>query len=450
MVVRLVPRARASLALVWLLLFVIVVPITHTGAAPLDAEAELRVVKTAYDDIRTYYYTTPDTVALLTNAHAAAETALGQALPLDPLDGSDDQKWEVFAQNVRTMIGQSTVTNLASGDLAHKLVQNFAKTVGDEHTYFISKQQADATRREERGDSSIVNFGFTSVNVGSDVYVKQVVPKSAVDEGGLRNSDHILALNGQPVTSDTRATLFGSPQEGQTYTIAVQHLGDAGPTDLTVHIHRYTRLALVSRVLNGHIGYIQTFSFFTDIPTELDNALADLNAQHVDSIIFDLRGNGGGTATDQVMGRFVAGRTQLGVSKGRKSEFKLVAQSDGHAPQKVPVIVLIDETSASASEISALAFHEFTDATLIGTKTAGALGSTRRFDLGDGSLISITTSVYTSAKGADLNTIGVSPDVTVERTKDDIVAGRDPQFDAAVAGINLKVQLTGFATRFAA
>jgi C-terminal processing protease CtpA/Prc len=76
---------------------------------------------------------------------------------------------------------------------------------------------------------------------------------------------------------------------------------------------------------------------------------------------------------------------------------------------------------------------------VIGTKTAGAVGSTARFELGDGSELSITVAVYTSAKGAMLNGIGVSPDITVERTNDDIAAGRDPQLDAAIANANAKV-----------
>ncbi|MCA1725254.1 MAG: hypothetical protein LC748_13590, partial [Thermomicrobia bacterium] len=111
-------------------------------------------------------YTTPDTVALLANAHQEAEQALDQSLRLDTLDGRNaDAQWEVFAQNIRVMVSQSSVTSLAPGDLAHRLVANMAKTINDKHTYFIPPKQADVERRALRGDSSIVNFGFVAVTI---------------------------------------------------------------------------------------------------------------------------------------------------------------------------------------------------------------------------------------------------------------------------------------------
>ncbi|MCA1724366.1 MAG: PDZ domain-containing protein, partial [Thermomicrobia bacterium] len=299
-------RARIVLVLMFTCSLFLALPATPTGAGPFDAEAELKVVKAAYDNLRRNLYTEPDTVALLTNAQQVAQKTLDQSLPLDALDGRNaDDQWEVFAQNLRTMIGQSTVFSLAPGDLAHQLVMNMAKTVNDRHTYFIPAKQADDERRALAGDSSIVNFGFVSIPINRDIYVRQVIPNSSVDAAGLRYGDHILALNGQAVNSDTRAVLFANPHDGDNDIITVQHAGDANPTDLTVHIHRYTRLSLISRVLDGHIGYIQTFEFYDSIPQDLDTALASLHAQNVDSIIVDLRGNRGGVNVDHVMGRFL-------------------------------------------------------------------------------------------------------------------------------------------------
>lgn len=438
-------RVRIALVLFFTCSLFLTLPATPTGAGPFDAEAELKVVKTAYDALRRNLYTEPDTVALLTNAQQEAQKALDQSLPLDALDGkSASDQWEIFAQNIRVMIGQSNVTNLAPGDLAHRLITNMAKTVNDEHTYFIPAKQADVERRAAQGDSSIVNFGFVSITINHDIYVRQVIPNSSVDEAGMKEGDHVLALDGQAVNDDTRAVLFANPQDGESETLTVQHAGDANPTDLTVHIHRYTQLSLTFRVLDGHIGYIQTFEFYDSIPQELDAALASLHAQHVDSLIVDLRGNRGGVNVDHFMGRFLKSGTELGTSKGRRVDRKQAAQSDGKARETLPITVLVDDSSGSASEIAALAFEENGAGTVIGTKTAGAVGSTTRTELGDGTLLSITVAVYVSAKGPALNGIGISPDMTVERTNDDIIAGRDPQLDAAIANANAKVYTDTF------
>jgi carboxyl-terminal processing protease len=434
-----IARARVSLVLVFALTFLLILPAIPTLSAPLDAEAELKIVKSAYDNLRRNLYTDPDTIALLTSAQTEAQKALGQSLPLDALDGKNaSDQWEIFAQNVRTMIARSTVTTLAPGDLAHRLVTAMAKTINDLHTYFIPAKQADAERRAQNGDSSIVNFGFTSTSINNDLYALDVVPNSPIAEAGLRYGDHVLSIDGQALNADTRTALLGNPQDGQTYTISVQHAGDAGPTDLIVHMHRYVQVSLISSVLDGHIGYIKTFEFYDTVQQELDDALASLHAQHVDSLIIDFRGNRGGVNVDRVMGRFLKDGTELGVSKGRRVQARKYARSDGKPTETLPVTVLVDDSSGSASEIAALAFEEDTSATVIGTKTAGAVGSTQRFELGDGSLLSITVAIYVSAKGASLNDIGVAPGVTVDRTNDDIVAARDPQLDAAIGSASMK------------
>ncbi len=434
-----IARARVSLVLVFALTFLLVLPAIPTLSASLDVEAELKVVKSAYDNLRRNLYTDPDTIALLTSAQAEAQKALDQSLPLDALDGKNAaDQWEVFAQNVRALALLSNVSTLAPGDLAHRLVTAMTKTIDDLHTYFIPAKQADVERRAQNGDSSIVNFGFTSMSINNGLYALGVVPHSPIDEAGLRYGDHVLSIDGQALNPSTRATLLGNPQDGQTYTITVQHAGDAGPTDLSVHIHRYVQSSLIWRVLDGHIGYIQTFEFYDTIPQELDSALADLHAQHVDSLILDFRGNRGGVNVDRVMGRFLKNDTELGSSKGRRVQSRKYARSDGKATETLPVTVLVDDASGSASEIAALAFEEDTTATVIGTKTAGAVGSTQRFELGDGSLLSVTVAVYVSAKGASLNGIGVTPTITVNRTNDDVVAARDPQLAAAITDANVK------------
>lgn len=431
-----VSRARMVLVFLFTLSLVLAHPAAPAGAAAIDSEAELRVAKTAYDALRRNLYTEPDTVVLLMSAQREAQKALGQAVPLDNLDGSADQQWGIFAQNIRTMVAQSGDTKLAPGDLAHKLADGMARSVNDLHTYFLDPKAADSVRRKDNGDTSIVNFGFTSINVNNGIYVRSVVPSSPVDEAGLRSGDHAIAIDGSALNPTTRTTLLGSPQEGHDYVLTVQHVGDANPVDLAVHIHKYVRTALVSRVLDGHIGYIQTFAFYDSIPKELDAALADLHKQKVDSLIVDFRGNPGGVSVDRVMGRFLPSGTELGVSKGRRVQRKSVTIADGHARETLPVVVLVDDGSGSASEIAALAFREFDRGTLVGTKTAGAVGSTQRTELGDGSLLSITVAVYISAKGASLNAIGITPDIVVDRTNDDVLAGRDPQLDAAIGRAN--------------
>lgn len=432
--------ARAAL-LVWSLFVFVLAPAFPTvAAAPLDADAELKVIKTAYTDIFQFLYTTPDTTALLTNAHAEVEKQLHTQAPLDALGDTPTGQYDVFARNFRTLVAQAGPVELARGDLAHAVIQSMTKTVNDKHTYFLNVQQADDVRRRNRGDTSIINYGIISANVGGEAYVKQVVEGSPALAGGIRPADHLIALDGQTINWENRPVVLAAPQEGSTHQFTVQHAGDAAPTMVSVTIKRYTRTAVASSVLDGHIGYIQAFAFYKDIPQKLDDALTALHQQHVDSLLIDFRGNGGGTGVEQVMGRFLPNDTEIGASVGRKYNGRFVVKSNGHDRETLPVVVLVDEGSGSASEIAALAFREFAGVQIVGAKTAGAVGSTAPFELGDDTMLSVTVSEYVTAKGTALNKVGVTPDIVVERTPDDVLAGRDPQLDAARNALTMQTQ----------
>lgn len=418
-----------------MLLAVLLVPVSPVGASSpvtaVNAGDELKIIHNAYTALVTTLYEQPDSTALLTAAHTAAERELSTSLPLDALSGDAETQFTVFAGNFQALVARTEPVSLPKGQLAHNVIREMAKVVDDPHTYFLDTQAADAERRRIRGDTSIVNFGMIAVNIEGGYYVKHVVDDSPVQRAGLLPGDHVLALDGQPVTWDNRANVLGNPVDGKTYALEVRHAHASADTVLTVQMQRYNRETLAFSVIDHHIGYIRTFAFFEDIPAQLDNALDALDAQGVDSLLIDFRGNGGGTNVEEVVGRFLPEGTVIGRSVGWRNTLDFVAHTAHRPIETRHVVVLVDETSGSASEIAALALHDLKGARIVGRKTAGALGTVRFADLGDTTLLAVTTSAYISVSGARLNKIGVTPDIIVDRSTDDALNGVDPQMDAA-------------------
>lgn len=437
-------RFLRPLHVVWsvLLLVCLALPAAPVPAAAPDADAELKVMRTAYGSITRSYYREPDTATLLSNAQTEAARHLRVVVPLDLLPMERDAQFDTFAINIRRMAAASGTASLPQGNLAHAVVREMARTLGDLHTYFLDEAAADAQRRRSAGDTSIVNFGILATNGNGEYVVKNVVDGSPVQMAGLLPGDVILQVDDRLLNWENRTNVLGSPRDGRTYAFRVRRPRVGSEVMLSVHVQRYTRQTLTSRVLDGHIGYIRTFAFFNDIPQQFDNALADLHAQGVDSLIVDFRGNGGGVNVERVVGRFVANGTEIGRNEGRTSRGAFVANAERHPRETLPVVVLIDETSGSASEIAALALREFNGVTLVGAKSSGAIGTTRPTELGDGTMLAITLSEYVSHGGERLNGIGVSPDITVTRTADDIVNNVDPQLDTAVAQIAAQLPLS--------
>jgi len=412
-------------------------------AAPVNADDELAVTRQAYNYLQKDLYKEPDNTAMLTAAYDEAQKALNTTDPPLMLSGNANAEWNTFAKGIRTLIDESKA-DLPIGALRRRMISAMATTVMDGHTYFLTKEQYDREQALlQRGDTSQTRFGFGRILIGNDVYIRTIEPGSNMEQAGARPGDQIVSIDGTPVTGDNAASLFSGPKEGDMHTIVVRHIHDTDPTTLMVTIRKYNVSYLTSRVIDGHIGYIAISQFIKETPTKLDSALADLHRQNVDVLMVDMRDDPGGRAdaAESVIGRFVADGTVLGTSKGRGSRtLNIVAHSDRHMTDTLPLVVLADDFSGSAAEYFTLAAQEFRNAPIVGVKTAGGLGTAITERLSDGSGLTITISEYTTAKGAKLNGIGVSPDVEVaDTTNDDIANGRDPQLEAAIMQANMQL-----------
>lgn len=415
---------------------------TTVTAAPMNIDDELAITKQGYDNIQEYLFKKPDSADILNAGYTAAQKTLASVGPPLDLSGDANAQWHTFADAVRTLASQSTA-NVPSGMLRQRMLNAITMSVGDGHTYYLTKDEYDRERALlVRGDTSIVNYGFSRVNVGDNVYLRSVVPGSNMDRAGAHPGDQLLTFDGQPITPVNATGLLAMPKEGDTHVFTVQRMGEAMPLTLTVTLERYNVSSLTYRVIDGHIGYIQVSQFLAETPGKLDDALANLHQQGVDALIVDVRDDPGGLATaeSRFIGRFVPDGTVLGQRVGRDATTDNIARSEGHAPDDLPLVVLANSNSASAAEYYTLAMHELRGAPIVGLTTAGGLGTARSFPLRDGSALSITISAYTSAKGAQLNGIGIAPDIMVPNvTSSDLINGRDPQLDAAIGQANMQV-----------
>lgn len=438
----------------------VVAPVS-TGAAA-DVSEELAITRQVYDLLVANLSAPPDTAVLLTNAYAEAQRALGGQGALPALDGDVAAQWDVFESSVRDLAASSDA-NLALGDLRSRLIRSMVRTVSDGHTFYLTKQESDARKAVNVGDTSIANYGYNVVSYNNGDYIAMLAPGGSMEAAGGRVGDQLLAIDDQTVTRANYSGLIAKQEEGSIHTFTVLHRNETEPVRLTVTITRYVRQPLVFRVIDGHVGYIQVFTFsYRSLVDKLDEALAALHAQGVDSLILDLRDNPGGmdTLAQRFLGRFLPTGTIVGTDEGRiyarqspQSSLKAqkIAQGDGHDPDTLPIAALVNSRSTLWGEMAPLALHEFRDVPLIGTKTRGLLGNDVIYPLRDGTSISVTVGIYTSAQGQALNKVGITPDVAVTNpTAEEIINGHDAPLDAAIMSVNAKVYTSTFGPLLAA
>ncbi|MCB9839570.1 S41 family peptidase [Candidatus Nomurabacteria bacterium] len=312
------------------------------------------------------------------------------------------------------------------------LKKGLVEAAGDPHTTFLDAEQAADLEESLNG-----SFSGIGAELGKDKeYITVVAPiaGSPAEKAGLRPKDIIVTIDdkdavGMPV--DEAVNKIRGPQ-GTKVKLGVVR----GQEQLTFDIVRetITIASVESKVLEGNIGYIK-ISRFAEDTTKLTTAAAnDFKAKNINQIVLDVRSNPGGYLTSAVDVSCLwlkKGQTVLEEKRGG------VVIKDYNCPETgilngVKTVVLINEGSASASEITAGALKDNGAATIIGTKSYGKGSVQEMTNMPGGNILKVTVARWFTPNGKNIDKEGIMPDKTVELTDENIKNQQDPQLDEAL------------------
>lgn len=317
-------------------------------------------------------------------------------------------------------------------------------SLGDPYTSFFEPEIATEFSQSLEG-----KFEGIGAEIGirdSQLEVVAPLPETPAAKAGLMPGDAILdigATSTEGMSVEEAVSLIRGPK-GTVVKLTIGRITktkDAKgkeiqkPKTFDVSIVRdtITVKSVTTEFLPNGIAVIGVNHFNTDTTDEFSKAVDAVLAKDVKGIILDMRSDPGGflDRATAVAGEWVGDKVV--VSERRQG--KIVDEFHGTGDSRlkgIPTVVLVDEGSASAAEIVAGALQDYKMATIVGTKTFGK-GSVQDYtDLADGTAVKITIAEWLTPNGRSINEIGITPDITVERTEEDINAQRDPQRDKAV------------------
>ena len=261
------------------------------------------------------------------------------------------------------------------------------------------------------------------------------MPGSPAEKAGVKSGDAIIAINGEDMTG-VDPNLVLRKVLGPAGSEVELKLQRKDVEDFTVKIVREKILipSVSSKMLDNNIAYINLSSFAADTGPKLHQDLQELMAKNPKGIILDLRNDGGGylDTAQQVVSEFLKSGTVLIEEYGDKSQHKYEVKPGGLATD-IPLVVLVNGGTASASEITAGAIQDYKRGILIGEKTYGK-GSVQQWSTlpNDAGAIRVTIARWLTPNGRQINKIGLPPDIEVKLTQEDIDAKRDPQLERAI------------------
>lgn len=314
-------------------------------------------------------------------------------------------------------------------------IRGMLESLGDPHTSYLDPQMFERSNAHLEGEE-YEGIGAWVDITGDYLTIVSPMPGSPAEKAGLRPEDKVVAIDGEDMTGIdgelVRQRVLGP--KGSVVILTILRKDESEPFDVEVTREAIVVPMVTSRILDDNIAYVQLYTFGDDATEELKDTLRELMKQNPSGLILDLRGNGGGyleTAID-VASQFIGdGEVMIeDFGDGRQDHFK--AKRGGLATE-IPLVVLINEGSASASEIVAGAVQDRQRGYLVGTTSFGK-GSVQTYsELKNGQgAVRITIARWLTPNGRQINEVGLTPDFIVELTPEDFDAGQDPQLDKAV------------------
>jgi carboxyl-terminal processing protease len=329
--------------------------------------------------------------------------------------------------------------------MTYQAISGLLNSLDDPYTRFLDPEGYRGLREENSGEFEGIGAQLSNTPT-KEGYIRifRPLPNGPASRAGVRKGDLIMKVDGKSVqgmqVDDAVKIIRG--KAGTIVKLTIQRAGEPKPLEVAIE-----RAPVEFEIVHysfkdekNKIGYISLAQFNEMADPKIEQAYRTMQRQGMKGLILDLRGNPGGLldAAIDISSRFIpAGRDVVIIVEagGEKEVRKTVSRKYLQPP--VPLVVLINRTSASASEIVAGAIKDNKAGTIVGTTTFGKGLVQTVVPLSNGSASMITTAKYLNPSGRDINRSrdqrgGVEPDVPVEITEEEFLAGKDPQLQKAI------------------
>ncbi len=314
-------------------------------------------------------------------------------------------------------------------------ISGMLASLGDKHTSYMDPSQFQQVNTQLSGEYEGIG-AFVDIT-GEFLVITSPMAGTPAEKAGLQAGDKVIAVDGQSMQGIDGQLVLNKVlgPAGTPVKLTILRTGVDQPFDVSIVRAKIIIPSIQSKMLDKNIAYIRLNTFGETSAVDLRKALQEALAKKPAGLVFDLRNNGGGyltTAIDVVSQFIPQGKVAMYEVKADGTRNTFTSKGGGLATE-IPLVVLVNEGTASASEITAGAIQDYLRGQLVGMTTYGK-GSVQVFLplVDQQGAIRVTTARWLTPKERQINDVGLKPDVEVKITQEDVTAGRDPQLDKAI------------------
>mgnify|MGYP000310910540 CR=1 FL=1 len=325
--------------------------------------------------------------------------------------------------------------------MVYGAIRGVLALLNDPHTVHVEPQPRQLEKDNLKGSFGGIG-AYINRSEDGKITIK-VMPDSPAMRAGLQDDDVILKVDDKELTpemSEQDVVLLIRGPIGEVVKLTIARQGVAEPFVVDVVREKIETPTVEWKTLEDGVGYVAITLFGERTPSELEKALKELKEQHIKGLVLDLRNNPGGllnTAVD-VTGEFIGRKTVLHERKRDGTEKTYTSSANAIIPE-LPIVAIVNESTASASEIVAGALRDVLGVPLVGKKTFGKGSVQLVFDLSDGSSLHVTVAQWFTPDHHQIQGEGLTPDYEVGIEETDRSQDKDPQLDKALDVLKSKL-----------
>ncbi len=328
---------------------------------------------------------------------------------------SENTKLNAKINIINKILKNDYLGNIDEEKLINSAIKGYVDGIDDKYTEYYTKEEMEQMKTDTNGKYVGIGIYIMQDIENNNIVIISTIKGSPAESAGLKSGDIIEKIDENKITSEDFNNISSYIKEKNDTNVNIEI--KRGEQILSFNVERKTieLHPIESEIVENNIGYINISSFDEDSAKEFKENFNKLNKENINSLIIDLRNNGGGIVDETLeILDYILDKDSIMMITVNKNNEEKVEKATKNPIINMPIVVLVNENTASSSEIFASALKENKKATIVGTKTYGKGLIQELLTLSDGSGIKITTEEYYTSSKNKINKVGITPDVEIK------------------------------------
>ncbi len=322
-----------------------------------------------------------------------------------------NSRLELYIEKIRKIIDKDYLGEINEDDLINGALKGYVAGLGDEYSEYFTKEEMEEFVTDTKGNYVGIGIYMTKDTENDGIVVIAPIDNSPAEKAGVKSGDIIRKVDDIEYTADDFDKIANNikGKEGTKVKLEIERNGER----LTIEVERQNvdLYPIKTKVINNNIGYMNLSTFDEKCSKEFLKQYKLLEEKKIESLIIDLRNNGGGIVDGALeIADYILEKEQTILITKNKNGDEEIEKSKNDPEIKVPIVILTNKNTASASEILAAALKENNKATIVGETTYGKGVIQELITLSTGAGLKITTEEYYTPNRNKINKVGIQPD----------------------------------------